>query len=315
MCADPNVGYVRNNDLLRRTQLKVPVSIRLHCVVVARVCSSRSCAFIHADLNRETASNPNSCGSSRSRETGARRVVAGVGSATVAIAELVSSGAGVLAVTADASRRAGLGNGATGLARFNGGAALIACHRCSDEEIAHLVGKADAGLAVVDYAALERAPELACAFEHVVLVDPPRSALDETRAGLPCAGGMPGFLHLLWSEAEVEFATKALAEQWPGRRAVAAAFRGLRERGGAEGRELREALAGSGNHPLCPEACARRFRVLSELGLVQGAPEGGAGVVRVVSSDKTELQRSAAFRAYGERLSEAQQFLARPKPR
>jgi single-stranded-DNA-specific exonuclease len=273
-------------------------------------------AELIAELDRETAKSPLQENFSRSRETGgARQVVEGTGSATVAVAELVSSGAGVLAVCADASRRAALGNGATGLARFNGGAALIACHRCSDEEIAQLAGKANAGLAVVDYTALERAPELACAFEHVVLVDPPRSALDEMLAGFPCSEGNPGFLHVLWSEAEREFAAKALAEQWPAREAVADSFRTLRELGEAGGPQLREALAGSGNHPLCPEACARRFRVLSELGLLQGAPEAGAGVVRVVSSDKTELQRSAAFRAYGERLSEAQQFLARPKPR
>jgi single-stranded-DNA-specific exonuclease len=271
---------------------------------------------LQADLDRETANTRPEEGFLRSRgSAGPRQVVQGAASATVAIAELVSSGAGVLAVCADASRRAGLGNGATGLARFNGGAALIACHRCSDEEIARLAGKGEAGLAVVDYAALERAPELACAFEHVVLVDPPRSILDEIRAGLPRASGQPGFLHVLWSEAELDFATKALAEQWPGREAVAAGFRALREVGEARGRELREALAGSGSHPLCPEACARRFRVLSELGLVQGAPDSGAGIARVVSSGKTELQRSAAFRAYDERLSEAQAFLARPKPR
>jgi single-stranded-DNA-specific exonuclease len=272
-------------------------------------------AELQADL-AETAKSPPEEEFLRSREGDRpRALIEGAASATVAIAELVSSGAGVLAVTADASRRAGLGNGATGLARFNGGAALIACHRCSDEEIARLVDKAEAGLAVVDYGALERAPELACAFEHVVLVDPPRNALDEARAGLPCAEGEPGFLHVLWSEAEVGFAAQALVEQWPGREAVAASFRAMRDAGGARGDGLRQAFAGSGGHPLCPEASARRFRVLSELGLVQGAPEGGAGVVRVVSSEKTDLQRSAAFRAYDERLSEAQQFLARPKPR
>jgi single-stranded-DNA-specific exonuclease len=273
-------------------------------------------AELAVDLDAETAKTRAQEAFLRSRDRdGIRKEVQGAASATVAIAELVSSGAGVLAVCADASRRAALGNGATGLARFNGGAALIACHRCGDEEIAGLMGKASAGLAVTDYAALERVPELARGFEHVVLVDPPRHALDEMRAGLPCGEGEPGFLHVLWSDAEREFAAKALAEQWPGREAIAAGFRSLRERGVLEGGRLREALAGSGNHPLCPEACARRFRVLSELGLVQGAPEGGAGVVRVVSSEKTELQRSAAFRAYGERLSEAQQFLARPKPR
>jgi single-stranded-DNA-specific exonuclease len=270
---------------------------------------------LRGDLVRESAKKRVQHDLSRTREKSERQVVKGAASATVAIAELVSSGAGVLAVCADASRRAGLGNGATGLARFNGGAALVACHRCSDQEIARLVGKAEAGLAVADYAALERAPELVCAFEHVVLVDPPRTALEEIVSAAPCEESGPGFLHVLWSDAEREFAARALAEQWPGREAVATSFRALQERSEAGGAELREALAGGGNHPLCPEACARRFRVLGELGLLQGAPEGGAGVVRVVSSEKTELQRSAAFRAYAERLSETQQFLARPKPR
>lgn len=273
-------------------------------------------AELNADLGRESVKNLVEQDFSQTRAPGEeRRSVAGAASATVAIAELVSSGAGVLAVCADASRRAALGNGATGLSRFNGGAASIACHRCGDEEIARLVGKALAGLAVTDYAALERAPELACAFEHVVLVDPPRSALDEMRAGAPCAGEAPGFLHVLWSEPEREFAGKALAEQWPAREAVATTFRALRALGEGGGSELRRALAGEGRYPLCPEACARRFRVLSELGLLQGACENGAGVVRVVSSERTDLSLSAAFRSYGERLSEAQRFLARPRPR
>jgi hypothetical protein len=227
---------------------------------------------------------------------------------------LVSSGAGVLAVCADASRRAALANGAAGLARFNGGAALIACHRCDDEEIARLRERAASGLALVDFAALERVPELAGAFEHVVLVDPPRGEADEALAGLPREESSPGYLHVLWSEAETEFAAKALAEQWATREGVAATYRALRQTGDARGCRLREALAGAGDHPLCPEAAARRFRVLRELGLLQGAVEGGEGVVRVVSSVRTDLQRSAAFRLYDERLSEAQQFLASPKP-
>jgi len=250
---------------------------------------------------------------SRTREAGGgRHVNRGSAPVAVVVAELVSSGAGVLAVCADASRRAALANGATGLARFNGGAALIACHRCGDEEIGRLAGRAATGLALTDYAALERQPELAGAFEHVVLVDPPRSQLDELRAGLPYSEGS-GFLHASWTEAERDFATRALAEQWATREGIAATYRALRQTGDAKGRRLREALAGTSSHPLCPEACARRFQVLRQLGLLQGSPEGGAGVVRVVSSVRTDLQRSAAFRAYSDRLSEAQQFLARPK--
>lgn len=288
--------------------------------MLPHACSCDETKWWHrfeAELNAETAKTLVEPGFLRSRELGAegaRRVVSGGSPATVAIAELVSSGAGVLAVCADASRRAALANGATGLARFNGGAAMIACHRCDNEEIARLKGRAESGLALTDYAALEREPELAAAFEHVVFVDPPREAADELRVGLPY-GEASGFLHLLWTEAEREFAENALAEQWATREGVAATYRALRTTGDASGCRLRQALAGEGSYPLCPEAAARRFRVLRELGLVQGSPEGGAGVVRVVSSVRTDLQRSAAFRAYSERLSEARQYLARPKPR
>jgi single-stranded-DNA-specific exonuclease len=272
-------------------------------------------AELNADLVRESVKRGVQHQFSQTRESDVeRQVIQGGAPVTVAIAELVSSGAGVLAICADASRRAGLGNGAAGLARFNGGAALIACHRCAEEEIERLRVKAETGLALTDFAALERAPGLAAAFEHVVLVDPPRDAEDEVRSGLPCLAGDSGFLHLLWTDSERDFAARSLAEQWPSRDTVAAAFRALREQGECGGEDLRKALAGPGEHPLCPEACARRFRVLSELRLVQGRPDGGAGSVRVVSSERTELQRSVAFRAYSERLSEAQRFLARPKP-
>ena len=272
---------------------------------------SRFEAELAADPTAESARTPPGEGFSRTRDAG-RRVVEGSAPATVVIAELVSSGAGVLAVCADASRRAALANGATGLARFNGGAALIACHRCSDEEIARLTARAASGLALTDYAALERQPELARVFAHVVLVDPPRNESDEFSAHAPWAEG-EGFLHAPWTAAEREFAEQALAEQWATREGVAASYRALRHTGDAKGQRLRQALTGPGSHPLCPEASARRFRVLRELGLLQGSPQGGAGVVRVVSSVRTDLQRSAAFRAYSERLSEAQEFLARPK--
>jgi len=269
-------------------------------------------AELDADRGAETARESDMRTLLRSRD--GRRLVDGSAPVTVVVAELVSSGAGVLAVCADASRRAALAAGATGLARFNGGAALVACHRCGDGEIARLTARAPSGLALTDYAALEREPELAGAFEHVVLVDPPRCADDETRASEPLAEDGPGFLHAPWTEAEREFAANALAEQWATREGVAAAYRALRETGDASGSRLRQALIGAGTHPLCPEASARRFRVLRELGLVQGSPEGGAGTIRVVSSVRTDLQRSAAFRAYSVRLSEGQQYLARPKP-
>ena len=241
----------------------------------------------------------------------ARRTVPGTATATVAIAELVSSGAGVLAVCADASRRAALASGATGLARFNGGAALIACQRCGGEQLRGLGARAAAGLALTDYAALEAAPELAREFEHVALVDPPRGEGDRARVGAATPAG--GFLHPLWTAAEVPFAVGALEAQLASRGTVGSVYRALRERGEASGEDLREALSGGGAHPLAPESAARCFRVLRELDLVAGAPERGDGVVGVVSSERTELDRSPAFRAYGEQISEARRFLERPR--
>jgi single-stranded-DNA-specific exonuclease len=244
---------------------------------------------------------------------GGRELVRGVGPANATIAELVSSGAGVLAVCADASRRSALASGATGLARFNGGAARIACHRCGSEALAGLAARADSGLALTDYAALQVQPELALAFEHVVMVDPPRGGADQQRCAKSASDTGSGFLHRLWTEAEHGFAISASDEQLASRAAVGAVFRRLREAGESSGRDLREALAGTGAHPLCPEAAARCFRVLAELGLVGGAPSGGAGSVGVVSSEGTDLERSAAFRAYRADHSETQTYLERPK--
>jgi len=252
-----------------------------------------------------------------------RQMVRDAGSSpTAMIAELVSSGAGVLAIAADASRRAALANGATGLARFNGGAALIACHRCGAKTVAALATRGNGGLALVDYAALAMAPDLAACFEHVVLVDAPRSPLDVDRVTQPLATDpaafedttpSPGFLHPLFSSAEAEFALAALARQAPSRETIAGVFRALRTAGQASGPELRAALTGPGPHALDPETAARSFRVLLELGLVAGSTNAGDGLVSVVSSEGTDLERSAAFRVYSEEHSESQSFLQDPK--
>ena len=193
-------------------------------------------------------------------------MIRGAGSSpTATIAELVSSGAGVLAVTADASRRAALANGATGLARFNGGAALIACHRCGADAVAGLAARADSGLALTDYAALAKSPDLASHFEHVVLVDAPRTPLDIERITAPSAAdparsrdprsltstrragphtasrGGParrtgaGFLHPLFSAAEHAFSLGVLGRQAPSRETIGGVFKALRA-GGQPGR-------------------------------------------------------------------------------
>ena len=138
---------------------------------------------------------------------------------------------------------------------------------------------------------------------HVVLVDPPPT---EPLLRLASFGQMEGgYLHRVWGEAEWRFALSSLAVQLPQRPTLIAAFRDLREAGAVSGEDLREALLGNGPHPRRAETAARCFRVLAELGLVQGEPEGGAGKVGVVSSEGTDLERSASFRAYSARYQEA----------
>lgn len=205
-----------------------------------------------------------------------RRRVVGDNAPAAVLAELASSGGSVLALTADAGLRAAM-----------------------DLD----------GVRLADYLELERSPELCAEFDHVVVVDPPASAELERLAGGCAAEG--AYLHLAWGEAEWRFAAHALEAQLAQQPAVAGLFRDLRDAGESSGKELIEALMGSGAGRRPPEAAARSFRVLAELSLVAGEPNRGSGVVGVVSSEGTELERSAAFRAYRSRYEECRQYLER----
>jgi single-stranded-DNA-specific exonuclease len=195
------------------------------------------------------------------------------------IAELGSCGSGdVLAVVADRERRSAL----------------------SGE-----------GVVLADAVALEADPELAVGFEHVVIVDPMPFAHLERLATLASRDG--GYAHLAWGEAEHRFALAMLDEQLARRATLIALFRDLREAGEVSGSRLLAALRGSGPHPRSPETAARCLRVLTELGLAHGSTAGGAGTVGVVSSEKTDLERSAAYVAYGARHQEGLKYLERRK--
>ncbi|MGC1851427.1 MAG: single-stranded-DNA-specific exonuclease RecJ [Solirubrobacterales bacterium] len=239
---------------------------------------------------------------------GDREAVRGRCSAAALLAELVSSGAEVLAICADASRRAGLAD----LARFAGQEdPPVTCARCGGITVDALSKPA-----LTDYAALAKAPSVVGEFAHVVLVDPPASAEQErlaSRALDGWSGGErhPGYLHLAWDEAGVAAALAALEEQMARRPALIGVFRELRDVGDASGEELQIALRGADASPRSPEAAARCFRVLAELGLVHGSPEGGDGTVGVVSSEGIDLENSEAFLAYGARHQEGQRYLER----
>jgi single-stranded-DNA-specific exonuclease len=240
---------------------------------------------------------------------GERVAIRRQGSVAATVSELLSAGGDVLVVCADSSRRAKLAD----LARFAGAEPPVLCESCGGIAVDALRRPA-----LTDYAALERAPQIVGEFEHVVLADPPVSARQEALAGRALdgwsgGGDRAGYLHLAWEKSGVSAALAALEEQMARRPALIGVFRELREAGEASGEELRTALRGAGSRPRSPEAAARCFRVLEELGLVQGAPEGGRGTVGVVSSEGTELERSAAFRAYGALHQEGLRYLERRK--
>jgi hypothetical protein len=180
----------------------------------------------------------------------------------------------VLAVTADAAMRAGMG--------------------CE-------------GLRLTDYAELERSPDLSAGFAHVVLIDPPPNP--EWEAVLGSASEPGGYLHRVWGDAEWRFSLACFSEQLVRRPTLVALYRDLRDAPGRSGEDLREALIGDRYRPRSPETAARGLRVLTELGLLEGTPDHGRGGARVVSSGETDLERSVAFRSFSARFQEVQRYL------
>jgi hypothetical protein len=147
----------------------------------------------------------------------------------------------------------------------------------------------------------------------VVLIDPPPFVHLEALA----ASG-PGYLHLTWGDAELEFAFWVHANEWELRDALGRIYRGLDACGGDAGAtRLIDLLAGDGAHPRTPEVAARCVRVLEELDLAAygASPPGGDRSLRVVSSEATDLERSEAHVAYRARHEEGRRFLSRQRPR
>ena len=170
-----------------------------------------------------------------------------------------------------------------------------------------LAARAGGGLALTDFAALAAAPDLAAEFEHVVLVDAPRTRLDKRRVAAPFAAAGDDALPTATPDADtsgvLEIARAAMLSAGDGiaeeesrnpspglstcsdseaesgvglgfsvdRRPRERRSRGLPSvahgRPGVRPRACGTRLAGPGPHCLDPESAARAFRVLRELGL------------------------------------------------
>ncbi|HEY1238099.1 MAG TPA: single-stranded-DNA-specific exonuclease RecJ [Solirubrobacterales bacterium] len=238
------------------------------------------------------------------------------GAAVASLAELISSGEPVLAICADAARRGKLASQAADPRRFGAALPRIACCRCGSRGLdAALSDLPSAGLVLIDWTTLALRPAASRAFRHVVLIDPPPSEPLEGLAraaedGTSIGGATGSYLHLAWGRAEADLAERLLAREWDLQAAIREIWRDLSSAGGeASGSDLRSVLAGGSAYPRTPEHAARCVRVLSELGLCEWRPNGGAPVLRVLSSERTDLGRSRAYGACIARHQEAIRFL------
>jgi hypothetical protein len=263
-------------------------------------------------MERVSAGQPGALLDVRAPEGARREQVDRRGGAAVAsLAELISSGEPVLAICADAARRARLASAAADPRRFGAALPRIACCRCGSESIDTALrtsADAGAGLVLVDWTVIAQRPDAARSFRHVVLIDP---APSEALEGLARADADPGgFLHLAWGPAELQFTERLLGREWELRSAIAEIWRALAESGGeAEGEGLRLILAGTTDYARTPETAARCVRILCELGLCEWTGDRAAGALRVLSSERTDLGRSRAYGACIAKHQEAIRFL------
>jgi single-stranded-DNA-specific exonuclease len=147
---------------------------------------------------------------------------------------------------------------------------------------------------------------LADGFEHLVALDPPAEAGERAVA---LAGDPSTWLHLAWGEAELRFSDQINEQELGLRASLVALYRSLRERNGAAGEELEAVLRGDGPYGRSAALAGRAVRVLVELGLV--SLDRDLPALTVAGAERTELERSPAFRAYAQRLEDRRRYLSR----
>jgi single-stranded-DNA-specific exonuclease len=201
--------------------------------------------------------------------------------------------------------RRGRGVAATITGLLAGGEPVLVLCADAPTRLRHMEGRLG-GFSLCSHAALERMPELAQPFRHVVALDPPAGAHQSllARAGRECE-----FTHLAWGEPELRFAAHIHEQEYGLRAALAELYRVLRDQGGAEGEGLEAALRGEGSQARSPALAGRLLRVLTELALVELDRERAAA--SVVPGRRTDLAQSSAYLAYQRRLEDGRQFLER----
>jgi single-stranded-DNA-specific exonuclease len=138
-----------------------------------------------------------------------------------------------------------------------------------------------AGFALCSWDALSEDPAIAEDHDHLVALDPPLDAEQESLLASLCEAFT---VHLAWGDAELRCSSDALDRDLPLRPALIAAYRALRDGGGAS-----EAF---GRIPA--RSAGRMLAVLLELGVVEIGEDGAIEVPDEVA--QTDLGQSDVYR-------------------
>ncbi len=137
---------------------------------------------------------------------------------------------------------------------------------------------------------------------HLLALDPPPVA-----AGIDLLRAVPGegVVCLAWGHPERDFALGHWRSELDLRPALIELWRAVSEAGTLEGDGLEAALRGDGAYPRSGTLCGRLLRVLAELELARA--DGRS--LTATPGARTDLERSAAHRAYAARLAESASYL------
>jgi single-stranded-DNA-specific exonuclease len=164
------------------------------------------------------------------------------------------------------------------------------------------------GFALITHDSLADEPELMTEFEHVVVLDPPATAEQESITKLG-----NGYTYLAWGEPELRFAQQMHEQEYGLRTSLVALYRSVRDGQRASGEELERLLRGDGPHPRSARLAGRLVRVLTELELV--SLDLDLPALAHVGSQPTALERSDAYRVYQQTYEDGLRFLSRSKSR
>jgi single-stranded-DNA-specific exonuclease len=159
------------------------------------------------------------------------------------------------------------------------------------------------GFALISASALERQPRLADRFNQLVVLDPPTcdAASSAVQAGF-------GFTHWAWGDAELRFAEQMHELEYGLRTSLVSLYRALRLRQRVAGGELERLLRGDGPHGRSAGLAGRLVKVLAELELV--SLDRALPALAIADLEPTTLERSPAYRAYGQRYEDGRRFLS-----